>query len=340
MTMKTRPPLTHPARAHTGAAVLATALAILAATSAQSATAPAPVPDGFATPDVAQIVARNAEARGGLEAWRSLKSLGEKGHLEHGQMKGPKTRHGSPATTRGALDQSLPFTLELKRPHKMRLEINLGDLTALQLFDGKQGWTIQPSGKGPLVRPFAPDEAMTAADQLDPEGPLIDAAAKGTTVTLEGRDTVEGHATYKLKLVLKGGEERHVWVDAETYLDVKIDGQRIIEGKPWPSETYFYDWKKTGGIKLPYRVETAVDGVRTSNRILVDKAVVNMAIDDAQFTLPKDALAALHPAASAAAAVTAPATVAPAAPAATAAPQAASNADALPAARPAEGSKP
>jgi hypothetical protein len=278
MMMKHRPRrLLHAAVRHAGAA----ALGILAGACALAATAP----------DAAQIVARNAEARGGLDTWRTLKSLGEKGHLEHGQMKGPKTRHGGPSATHGALDQSLPFTLELKRPHKMRLEINLGDLTALQLFDGRQGWTVQPSPKGPMVRPFAPDEATAAAEQIDPEGPLLDAAAKGTAVSLEGQETIEGHRTYKLKLILKSGEERHVWVDADTYLDVKIDGNRIIEGRSWPSETYFYDWKKAGGIKLPYRVETSVDGVRTSNRILVERVLVNAPFADERFALPKDALA-------------------------------------------------
>jgi len=296
MTIKSR----FPGWLHTAMRLAAAgALGLFAGGWAMAATAPAP--EAPAMPDAAQIVARNAEARGGLEAWRTLNSLGEKGHLEHGQMKGPKTRHGGPTSAHGSLDQSLPFTLELKRPHKMRLEINLGDLTALQLFDGKQGWTIQPTPKGPMVRPFAPDEAMTAAEQLDPEGPLIDAATKGTTVTLDGQEIVEGHRTYKLKLALKGGEERHVWIDADTYLDVKIDGKRIIEGRPWSSETYFYDWKKAGAIKLPYRIETAVDGVRTSNRILVDRAVVNMPIDDDHFALPKDALAAAVPVAPAAA---------------------------------------
>jgi len=318
---------------------IAAALGSAAGAFALAATDPAP--QAVSTPDAAQIIARNAEARGGLETWRALKSLGEKGHLEHGQMKGPKTRHGGPSSTTGSLDQSLPFTLELKRPHKMRLEINLGDLTALQLFDGQQGWTIQPSAKGPLVRAFAPDEAMTAAEQIDPEGPLIDAASKGTTVTFDGQETVEGHRTYKLKLVLKGGEERHVWVDATTYLDVKIDGQRIIEGRPWPSETYFYDWKKTGGIELPYRIETAVDGVRTSNRILVDRAVVNLPIDDDRFALPKDALAAVVPAAPAAA----PAPASDAAPtvgpgSAAPAPPASPPADSAPGSAPGAGAKP
>ena len=183
----------------------------------------------------------------------------------------------------------MPFTLELKRPHKMRLEMNLGDTTALQLFDGNQGWTVQPSPKGPVVRAFSAAEAAAAAEQVDPEGPLIDAAAKGNAVALEGEDTVEGHRAYKLALTLKNGQLRHIWLDAQTYLDLKIDGSRIIEGRSWPVETYFYDWKTVSGLRLPYRIETAVNDVRTSSRIVVERALINPPLPDEKFALPAPA---------------------------------------------------
>jgi hypothetical protein len=244
------------------------------------------------SPDVAQIVERNAQARGGLAAWRALETLSEKGYIEHGQIKGPRKRHGTPAGTHGALDQSLPFTLQIKRPHRLRLEMNLGDVTALQIFDGKQGWTIQPSAQGPLVHKFTPAEAEAQAEQNDPEGPLIDAAAKGTRVALEGEESVEGRAAYKLALTLKEGQLRHLWVDKQTFLDLKLDGTRVIDGRAWPTETYFYDWKTAGRIKLPYRIETAINDVRTSSRIVVEHVTVNVPMADDLFALPASRSAA------------------------------------------------
>lgn len=249
-----------------------------------------PGPAGAAVADalnVEEIIARNAQARGGLDAWKSLTTLTEKGHIEHGQIKGPRSRHGAPAGSQGgALEQALPFTLQIKRPHRMRLEMNLGDTTALQLFDGAEGATIQPSPKGPLVHRFSETEAAAAAEQVDPEGPLLDATAKGTRVDLEGTESVEGRPAYRLRLTLRSGVQRHVWVDARTFLDVKIDGARQIEGRNWPAETYFYDWRKVGGVALPYRIETAIDGARSSTRILVDRVIANAPLDDAPFRLP------------------------------------------------------
>jgi hypothetical protein len=285
--------------------VLAAAGALLAAGVAGAAVDATPPPATAVPLAVDQIVERNAQARGGLEAWRTLKTLSEKGYIEHGQLKGPKKRHGTPSSNHGAMDQTLPFTLQIKRPHMLRLEMNLGDATALQLFDGKDGWTIQPSSKGPLLRRFSSAEAEAQAEQNDPEGPLIDAAAKGTTVALDGEETVEGHPAYKLTLTLKSGQVRHLWVDKQTFLDLKIDGTRLIEGRTWPTETYFYDWKAAGRLRIPYRIETAVNDVRTSSRIVVEHVTVNAPMADDVFALPKGKPAV--PAAPAAATDAAPA---------------------------------
>ena len=286
-----QPPLRSP-RLRRGAALVLALACLGTVTGAHPAADPAPAAarsDAAIAPSAAQIVARNAMARGGLEAWQAVRTIVEMGHIEHGQIKGPKKRHGTPSAARGSLDQSLPFTLQIKRPHKMRLEMNLGDATALQLFDGTEGWTVQPSAKGPLVHKFSDAEAQAAATQVDPEGPLIDAAAKGTTVALDGEEVVEGRKAYKLALTLKSGAVRHVWIDAQTFLDLKLDGNRLIEGRLWPTESYFYDWKSAGGVKVPGRVETAIEDVRTSSRILVDRVIVNAPLADTMFSLPQSA---------------------------------------------------
>jgi len=267
-------------------ALLVAALACALA-PATHASVDAAAPPAAALPSVADIVARNARARGGPDAWKSVQSLVERGHIEHGQIKGPKARHGNAAANSGgALDKSVPFILQIKRPNKMRLEISLGDLTALQLFDGSRGWTVQPTPQGPLVRQFSDDEAAAASEQLDPEGPLLGAADRGTTVALDGEETVEGHRAFKLSLTLKSGLVRHLWIDAQTYLDLKIDGSRLVDGRIWPAQTYFYDWRKSGGLQLPYRQETAINDVRSTNRIIVERVYVNAPLADDAFTLP------------------------------------------------------
>ena len=47
-------------------------------------------------------------------------------------------------------------------------------------------------------------------------GPLIDHAAKVTTVELLGAEPVEGKNAYKLRLTLKSGDQHSLWIDAAT----------------------------------------------------------------------------------------------------------------------------
>ena len=63
-----------------------------------------------------------------------------------------------------------------------------------------------------------------ASAQSDVDGRLVDYAAKGTKIDLDGIEKVDGGDNYKLKLTLSGGQETRVWVDAETFLETKMEG--------------------------------------------------------------------------------------------------------------------
>jgi hypothetical protein len=41
---------------------------------------------------------------------------------------------------------------------------------------------------------------------------------------MEGTEKVEGQDAYRLKLTFKTGYARHVWIDANTFMEIKIEG--------------------------------------------------------------------------------------------------------------------
>ena len=125
-----------------------------------------------------------------------------------------------------------------------------------------------------------------ASQQQELDGPLIDYAKKGSRVELEGTEAVENHDAYKLKVTLKDGQVRHVWVDKKSYLDVKIDGTRRMDGKPRPISTYLRDFKSVNGLLIPHILETSVKGVPGSEKILVDKVAINAKVDGSRFAKP------------------------------------------------------
>jgi hypothetical protein len=101
---------------------------------------------------------------------------------------------------------------------------------------------------------------------------------------LEGTDKVEGRDTYRLKLTFKDGQSLHLWIDASTFLETKIEGTpRRLDGKYHPVEIYYRDYRSTNGLTLPYVLETKVEGVRQTEKIDVEQITVNPRLEDSLF---------------------------------------------------------
>ena len=178
----------------------------------------------------------------------------------------------------------LPFRMELKRPRKSRLEIDFRGKTAIQVYDGTKGWKVRPFLNRHEVEAFTADELKAAALQSDLDGPLVDYAKKGTKVALEGTDKVEDNDTYRLKLTFKNGSVQHLWIDAKTFLEAKIEGTpRRLDGKSHSVEVYYRDFRPVSGLMMPFVLETKVQGIKQTEKILIEKATVNTAVEDSRF---------------------------------------------------------
>ncbi len=220
----------------------------------------------------AQIVDRNIKARGGLQAWRAVKTLSLSGLLEAGGTENPE----------------LPFVLKMKRQHKSRLEIHFQDQTALQIYDGTQGWKVRPFLGREEVEPFTPAETRAASDWQELDGLLIDYARKGTKVSLQGNETVEGHPAYKLKLTMKDGTERHIWIDAKSFLELKVEGEpRKLDGKMRNVAIYYRDYSAEKGLIMAHSFETVVEGGRQGYKMHVERVAVNPPMEDTLFAKPQ-----------------------------------------------------
>jgi hypothetical protein len=160
------------------------------------------------------------------------------------------------------------------------------------------------------VENFTEDELHKSALQSELDGPLLDYAAKGTTVALEGTEKVNDRDTYRLKLTMKDGHSVHVWIDAKTFLETKIEGTpRKLDGLEHPVEIYLSDYRTVDGLQIPFVLETkvlplkagqakgAVPAVANANfpveKIVIDKVEVNPKLDAALFSKPVIQTAAL-----------------------------------------------
>ncbi len=259
----------------------------------------------------ADIVQKNVAARGGLQAWRAVQTMSMAGKLGVGGNQRATLTVPAPTSNQGSRQQAftppprpveevqLPFLMELERGRKMRFELQFNGQTAVQVFDGANGWKLRPWFKRHVIEPYTADEMKITSMQADLDGLLVDYAAKGTRIEFVGMDQVEGRDTYKLKLTLKNGSAIHVWIDAKTFLEAKIEGQpRRLDGTDHPVEVYYRDYRPVNGLQIPFVIETKVLPVAKTalglkdppvpvEKIIIDKIVVNPKLDESRFSKPE-----------------------------------------------------
>lgn len=236
---------------------------------------PALLAAALAVPAAAQtvdeVIARNLKARGGLERIKAVRSLRMSGTMSLGP------------------GQDAPLTLELKRGNRMRMEFKLDGMTAVQAFDGQKGWALMPWTGRSEPQPMPDEIAREAEDQADIDGPLVDYKAKGHTVELLGKEAVDGTDAYKLKLEMKNGASRTIWIDAARHLEIRGESRLTVGGRPTLTETRLGDYRDVGGLMFPHRVEGGPVDAPVRQKIVIERIEIDPAIDDARFTMPAPA---------------------------------------------------
>ncbi len=236
----------------------------------------------------AQVVSRNVAARGGLATWQAVRTMVWVGKLGAGGSTYADVTPAGKLQQKERPEAQLPFKLSFKRPLKSRLELQFSGQTAVQVYDGVSGWKLRPYLGSSNWEPYTAGELKQAAVEPGIDGWLIDYASKGSRVEAAGTDKVEGHAAYKLKVTRKDGQVRYVWIDGQTFLDIKTDGEpRKLDGKLHAVSVFLRNYRREQGLMLPYLQETLVDGVKSSEKITIESVTVNPKLDDALFAKGK-----------------------------------------------------
>lgn len=222
---------------------------------------------------VDEVIAKNAEAKGGLEKLRAIESMRLSGKMTMGNMEAP-------------------FTMTKARPEMMRLEFTIQGLTGVQAFDGTNGWMVMPFLGKKDPEPMAGDMLTQIKEQADFDGPFIDYAKKGNKVELLGQADIEGTPAYKLKLVTKAGTESIVYLDSDSFLEIKMEGKQKVQGQEIESETTFGNYQEVDGLLFPHAIEMKPKGAPAGQAITIEKIELNPTIDGDLFTMPEKAPAA------------------------------------------------
>lgn len=217
---------------------------------------------------VDEILAKYYQARGGLEKIKSIRTLRLTGKISGGGME-------------------FPVVMEQKRPNLMRLEFTLQGLTGIQAYDGKRGWMVMPFGGKKDPEPMDEDMLKQLAQQADIDGALVDYKEKGHQVELIGKESVEGTDAYKLKLTRRDGDVEYIYLDTDSYMEIKVQGKRTIRGTEFEGETVYGDYKQVNGLMMPHSIESGAKGSSQKQKIMIEKIEINPPIEDSRFAMPE-----------------------------------------------------
>jgi outer membrane lipoprotein-sorting protein len=216
-----------------------------------------------------EILAKNLEARGGIDAILAIKSARASGTMTMGP------------------GMEAPFTWEWKDPNRFRIDFTIQGQTGTQAFDGDKGWMHMPfMGKtDPELVPE--DQYKDMAQQADFHGSLVNYKEKGHQVELIGKEDIEGTEAFKLKVTLKDGDVLNMYLDAEYFLEIKVEGHHKRGDTNVVRTTTLGDYKDVNGMMFPFSISNSQEGMPGSQTITFDKIDMNIDIDDARFAFPK-----------------------------------------------------
>lgn len=216
-----------------------------------------------------EIVARNNEARGGVAKIKAIQSARMTGTMTMGQ------------------GMEAAMVLEFKRPKMIRQEFTVQGMTAVTAYDGKSGWQVMPFMGKKEPEPMSADDLKEMEDQSDVEGDLVDWKEKGSRVELLGKDKVEGTDAWKLRVTLKSGTVKTLWLDTDSYLEIRGESKRKIQGNEIEIATTLGEYKEVGGLTVPFSMQVRPKGGTGGQTISLKTVEFNVPVDAARFRMPE-----------------------------------------------------
>lgn len=221
---------------------------------------------------VDELVAKNIEARGGLEAIRAIHSVRATGSMNFSS---------------GDFSLDLGFVTMNERDAKIRTEAALQGLTQTMAYDGKDAWRIDPfQGRRDPER-LSDEDSKGLELQADMDGPLVDWKQKGHQVQYLGTEDMDGTEAYKLKITLKNGDIQYRFLDPEYFLEILIVDQVKRRGIESEMETELGNYEKVAGVYWPFSIESGPKGGQRGQKITINKIEPNVDLDDALFAFPQ-----------------------------------------------------
>ncbi len=241
--------------------LIAAALLLAAAAPALAQDA---APAAAAAPTLDEIVARHREAKGG-DALAGLTAIRATG-------------------THYIFSEPAPFTLWRERPNRVRLDTAMLGTPVVESWDGVSGWALQPPAGTEWPLPMIDSETAAAQAMADFDTPIVDWREKGHTVTLAGRDDLDGIDVWRLEVARAEGFAETWFIDAGTWLEAGKIGPAHDFGQAAEARTWFDDFRPVAGVMIPHVVES--EYFIRHRRLEIEAVEANPELPPGHFSMP------------------------------------------------------
>ena len=185
-------------------------------------------------------------------------------------------------------DVSGPIETLNQQPNKVRVLIKM-DLTSLgagpmvvdQRFDGTAGYVLD-SLRG--NRDITGNQLENMKNSVFPN-PFLNYKERGATAELGGKEKIGGRDAYLLIYTPKSGSALRQFVDAESYLPVRLVVKVDVPEIGAVEQTSdLSDFRTVDGVKIPFAIK--VSSAIQSFTISVTKVEHNVKVDETLFSKP------------------------------------------------------
>ncbi len=189
-----------------------------------------------------EIVGKHVEVIGGAEAWKKVTSI----------------KREATMSVQGT-DVLVKSTTLHNKGSKEEISVSAMGWEGFYIATPTKGWKFEPWSGQTAADAMTADEVNERQDGLDAQGSLVDYKAKGHTVELAGKETVDGTECFKLKLTLKSGNTRTLFIDSKTYYAIKIVSLVKLNGAEVEQSSSLSNFKK-----LPEGIVVAMSATRAT----------------------------------------------------------------------------
>ena len=217
-------------------------------------------------PSVDKIIARYVEATGGLEKYKTIKTM-----RQQGTMSIPA------AGINGKMD------LKVADPNKLLVSVELpGAGNEASGSDGETVWSESTMTGNRIVTGKEADQTLLQADFRR----MYDPAAVYKSMKCIGIEEVNGEDCYKVELEMKSGDLQLDFYSIETGLQTKASITAQSAMGAMQVDSYPTDYKEVDGIKIPHKMTQELpNGMKIE--VEFTEIELNPEFEDATFALPK-----------------------------------------------------